>query len=65
MMGVVRLDVPAKVAKVEERALETFNTRPKIWHRYVDDLFAMVKAHLVEKLLEHLKAPHPSITQQS
>lgn len=50
------------MAKVEERALETFDTRPKIWHRYVDDIFSIVKAHLVDKLLEHLNAQHPSIT---
>ena len=50
------------MAKLEEHALETFQQRPKTWHRYVDDVFAIVKTNLIRKLLEHLNAQHAAIT---
>ena len=50
------------MAKLEVHALETFQQRPKTWHRYVDDVFAIVKTNLIRKLLEHLNAQHAAIT---
>ena len=48
--------------KFEEEALSSFtSTKPKIWDRYVDDVFAIMKAEKVDALLAHLNARHPSI----
>ena len=33
-----------------------------MWYRYVDDVFAIVKGHLVEDLLNHLNSQHGSIS---
>ena len=46
----------------EERALSTLTfDKPKIWYRFVDDVFAIVKKLYVNALLQHLNAQHPSI----
>ena len=49
------------MGKLEEKALATFETRPKFWRRYVDDVFAIVKKKMLEKFLHHLNGQHPSI----
>ena len=36
------------------------STKPEIWDRYVDDVFAIMKGE-VDALLAHLNARHPSI----
>ena len=47
--------------KLEETALDTFTgRRPRIWLRYVDDIFSIIKKNLVKRLLEHLNSIHPS-----
>ena len=46
----------------EEKALSTFPfAKPKVWYRYVDDVFAIVKRIHVQNLLDHLNRQHPSI----
>ena len=50
------------MAKLEEKALDTFKHRPKAWYRFVDDVFAVIKKRLVQELLTHLNAQHTSIT---
>ena len=49
------------MGKLEDRALATFDTPPRVWYRYVDDVFSIVKRALVDKLLQHLNSQHPSI----
>ena len=34
----------------------SFPGAPSVWYRYVDDVFAIVKGHLVEDLLNHLNS---------
>ena len=50
------------MSKLEEDALKSFDGAPTVWHRYVDDVFSIVKRRLVEKLLAHMNTRHPSIT---
>ena len=46
----------------EEKASSTFPfAKPKVWYRYVDDVFAIVKKIHVQNLLDHLNRQHPSI----
>ena len=47
---------------LEERALSTFELgKPKVWYRYLDDVFFITKKTLVPKLLQHLNNQQPSI----
>ena len=43
----------------EELALATAPVRPKVWKRYVDDTFYVMKKGNVERLLDHLNRVHP------
>ena len=46
----------------EEKALATFpSTGPKVWIRFFDDVFSIVKQRHVVELLQHLNDQHPSI----
>ena len=45
----------------EELALRTAPARPRIWKRYVDDTFTLVKRGDVDELLVHLNSIRPSI----
>ena len=45
----------------EELALRTAPARPRIWKRYVDDTFTLVKKGDVDELLTHLNSIRPSI----
>ena len=45
----------------EELALRTAPARPRIWKRYVDDTFTLVKKGDVDELLVHLNSIRPSI----
>ena len=45
----------------EELALRTAPARPRIWKRYVDDTFTLVKKGDVDELLIHLNSIRPSI----
>ena len=47
--------------KLEHTALQTFKKPPRVWHRYVDDVFSIVKKNLVQELLQHLNSQNPSI----
>ena len=38
----------------EELALETVPTRPRLWKRYVDDTFCILRKGLTEEFLHHL-----------
>ena len=50
------------MAKLESHALTTFVSPPKVWLRFVDDIFSIVKGNTVRNLLEHLNSQNPSIT---
>ena len=45
----------------EGLALNAAPTRPRIWKRYVDDTFSVMKKGDVDRLLNHLNSIHPSI----
>ncbi|XP_063529636.1 uncharacterized protein LOC134740911 [Cydia strobilella] len=45
----------------EQRALESCPHRPRLWLRYVDDVFAVVPHKDLDPLLEHLNARHAKI----
>ena len=45
----------------EELAVRTAPARPRIWKRYVDDTFTLVKKGDVDELLVHLNSIRPSI----
>ena len=46
----------------EELALRTATHPPRIWRRYVDDTFCVIKKMEVEGLLSHLNSLRPAIT---
>ena len=45
----------------EELALETAPTRPRLWKRYVDDTFCILRKGSAEELLHHLNGVRPTI----
>ena len=46
----------------EEKALRSYNAcKPRVWWRFVDDIFAIVKRLEVQLLMQHLNAQHPNI----
>ena len=46
----------------EEKALSTFQQKPKVWYRFVDDVFSIVKKTHANELLHHLNQQNtPSI----
>ena len=45
----------------EELALETALTRPRLWKRYVDDTFFILRKGSTEELLHHLNGVRPTI----
>ena len=49
------------MASLEERALKTFAHPPTTWHRFVDDVFSIMKKSFVQEFLTHLNNQHPSI----
>ena len=50
------------MAKLEEKALNSFKERQKLWYRYIDDIISIMKAKVGEELLAHLNDQHPSIS---
>ena len=46
---------------VEETAINTFHTPPKLWIRYVDDTFCILKRSCVDEFHEHLNSISESI----
>ena len=45
----------------EQRAIDTLSIPPKLWHRYVDDTFSIVKRHAVNSMLNQLNALNNNI----
>ena len=45
----------------EELALETVPTRPRLWKRYVDDTFCILRKGSTKELLRHLNRVRPTI----
>lgn len=45
----------------EKNALSTSQQPPKIWQRYVDDVFAIIKTTNLETFFNHLNSQHPNI----
>ena len=45
----------------EELALEWTPTRPRLWIRYVDDIFCILRKSSTEELLHHLNGVRPTI----
>ena len=46
---------------LEKRALETFTNPPRIWWRFVDDVYAGIRKHLKEDFQQHMNNQHPKI----
>jgi hypothetical protein len=44
-----------------ERKMQQSDLFPRVWVRYVDDVFAVVKSRKVKSLFEFLNAQHPTI----
>jgi hypothetical protein len=44
-----------------ERKMQQSDLLPRVWVRYVDDVFAVVKSRKVKSLFEFLNAQHPTI----
>ena len=51
------------VEDLESRALSSLedNKRPQCWHTYVDDVFSVVKQHLLSATIQHLNNQNPAI----
>ena len=47
--------------EVERRALTSFTDAPRIWKRYVDDTFAVIKPNLIQSFHDHLNSIVSSI----
>ena len=47
---------------LEEQAMNTAPSKPNIWKRFVDDIFAIVKRQHHKELLAHLNSQHRNIT---
>ena len=47
---------------IEESAIATSTTPPKVWKRYVDDSFVIIKEHSVSKFHDTLNAVDPKIS---
>ena len=47
--------------EIEERALSTYGSPPKVWKRYVDDTFTVLRSDTVLDFHDHLNSIHPSI----
>ena len=45
----------------EKRAIATASVKPRIWRRYVDDTFTIIKHNEVDYFLDHLNQQHTSI----
>ena len=45
----------------EEMALSTTEPRPRVWRRYVDDIFCLVEEKHMDNLLKHLNNQRPTI----
>ena len=46
---------------IEKQAIATTSIKPRIWRRYVDDTFTIIKHNDVDYLLDHFNQQHPSI----
>jgi len=46
---------------VEERAMASFADRPRVWKRYVDDTFVILKRTSLDKFFDHINELEPSI----
>ena len=46
---------------LEIKAIRTSNTPPKIWRRFVDDTFTIIKKENRNNFLQHLNSIHPNI----
>ena len=49
------------IARFEKNAMESFHSPPKLWLRYVGDIFFIPKKNVVGALLKHLNQQHHSI----
>ena len=49
------------MSRLEEDAMSTMSAKPKLWHRYVDDVLAIVKRATIDSTLQHLNSQHPDI----
>ena len=47
---------------IEESAIAASTTPPKVWKRYVDDSFVIIKAHSVSKFHDTLNTVNPKIS---
>ena len=57
----MRSPISAVIEDFEEHALSSAPTAPKIWTRYVDDTFTVLKRNDVEDFLQHLNTQQPTI----
>ena len=47
---------------IEESAIAASTTPPKVWKRYVDDSFVIIKEHFGSKFHDNLNAVDPEIS---
>ena len=45
----------------EQTALTTFSNKPKVWKRYVDDVFSIIKRCHLDEFFEHINSMHEQI----
>ena len=46
---------------LEDKTFPTYGTTPRIWYRFVDDVFSVVKKHNIQGLLQHLNKQNGQI----
>ena len=46
---------------IEDKPISTFNVKPKVYFRFVDDTIAIMKKMLIDQFHNHLNAQHSSI----
>ena len=46
---------------VERSAIDSFQEPPRVWVRYVDDIFCFIKVSVIDDFLHHINGISPTI----